>query len=172
MKKILILLAVSVMLYSCGNDKTNNEEPDQQDTTMTQSDEEDLPSTGNFGLAIDDEGALTVEEMMALLKDADSVETKVMGMVSEVCQMKGCWMTMEVGEGVAMRVRFKDYGFFVPKDCAGKEAVMQGKVKKTLISVEELQHYAEDAGESEEEIAKITEPEEEISFLAEGVIIR
>ena len=39
------------------------------------------------------------------------------------------------------------------------------------ISVEMLRHYAEDAGDSEEEILKITEAEYELSFIADGVLI-
>ena len=33
-------------------------------------------------------------------------------------------------------------------------------------------HYAEDAGKSEEEIAAINEPEYDINFIADGVIIK
>jgi len=71
-----------------------------------------------------------------------------------------------------MRITFRDYGFFVPKDASGKEVIIQGIAKKEVTSVEELRHYAEDAGESEEAIAAITEPEENIVFVADGVIIR
>jgi hypothetical protein len=39
-------------------------------------------------------------------------------------------------------------------------------------SVAELQHYAEDAGKSKEEIAKITEPKLELTFVADGVIVK
>ena len=38
-------------------------------------------------------------------------------------------------------------------------------------SVDELKHLAEDAGKSEAEIAKITEPKKEFKFLADGVVI-
>jgi len=34
-----------------------------------------------------------------------------------------------------------------------------------------LRHYAEDAGKSKEEIEKITEPETNLMFLADGVLI-
>ena len=36
---------------------------------------------------------------------------------------------------------------------------------------EELKHYAEDDGQSEEEIAAITEPETKYLFMASGVIL-
>jgi len=66
-------------------------------------------------------------------------------------------------------VRFKDYGFFVPKDISGKDVIVEGKAYSTEVSVEELRHYAEDAGKSKEEIMAITEPEQTYAFLATGV---
>ena len=87
------------------------------------------------------------------------------------CQVKGCWMTADLGNGESMRIRFKDYGFFVPKDAGGKDFYAQGVASWDTTSVAELRHYAEDAGKSKEEIEKIKEPKVELVFLAEGVII-
>ena len=97
---------------------------------------------------------------------------KVEGEIVEVCQKKGCWMTVKKDDGSTVRVTFKDYGFFVPKDAAGKWVVMEGIAFFDTLSVETLKHYAEDAGKPAEEIAKITEPEFKLSFEAEGVIIK
>ena len=81
-------------------------------------------------------------------------------------------MTVQMPEGEKMMVRFKDYGFFVPlKGLEGKHAVMQGYASKETTDVATLRHYAEDAGKSKEEIAKITEPETSLMFLADGVLI-
>lgn len=81
-------------------------------------------------------------------------------------------MKVPISETEEMLVRFKDYGFFVPMDSEGKEIVMEGKVKKEIIPVAQLRHYAEDAGKSKEEIEKITEDEVKISFMATGVVIK
>ncbi|MEL6969642.1 MAG: DUF4920 domain-containing protein, partial [Bacteroidota bacterium] len=48
---------------------------------------------------------------------------------------------------------------------------MNGKAFYQTTSVDDLRHYAEDAGKSEEEIAAITEPKRELAFLADGVIL-
>ena len=70
-------------------------------------------------------------------------------------------------------VRFKDYGFFMPKEgVEGKTAIINGDAFFDTLSVELLQHYAEDAGKSDEEILSITEPEYVIAFTANGVIIQ
>jgi hypothetical protein len=49
--------------------------------------------------------------------------------------------------------------------------VMLGKVAKEVVSVEDLRHFAEDEGKSKEEIAKITQAKENITFEASGVLI-
>jgi hypothetical protein len=80
-------------------------------------------------------------------------------------------MKVKMDDGQTMRVTFKDYGFFVPKDIAGKNIVFEGNAKTKTTSIEELRHYAEDAGKSKDEIAKITEPKTELTFEANGVLV-
>ena len=109
--------------------------------------------------------------MPRLLANKDTIPVKVEGKILDVCQKKGCWMMMETTQGEKMRIRFKDYDFFVPKDCAGKTAVIDGIAYNDVTSVEDLRHYAADAKKSKEEIEKITEPEKSAAFEAEGVII-
>ena len=79
-------------------------------------------------------------------------------------------MMMDLGANEKMRVTFKNYGFFVPKDMDGESAVVEGVVKKEITDVATLQHYAQDAGKDASEVATITEPEENLVFIAEGVI--
>lgn len=81
-------------------------------------------------------------------------------------------MDMKLADGSAMKVRFKDYGFFVPtRGLEGKRAVIQGTATREVVDVATLRHYAEDAGKSKEEIEKITEPRTDMLFLADGVLI-
>jgi hypothetical protein len=80
-------------------------------------------------------------------------------------------MRLEMPENKESFVRFKDYGFFVPKDIADSQAVVHGKAFVSETSIEELKHYAEDAGKSEEEIAAITAPEVTYGFTADGVYL-
>ncbi|MBT8485924.1 MAG: DUF4920 domain-containing protein [Phycisphaerales bacterium] len=94
----------------------------------------------------------------------------VTGTIDSVCPKKGCWMRVREGDG-ELFVRFRDYGFFVPRNAAGHEVVMFGTPSVKIASVEELRHYAEDAGRSPEEIAVITEPERQITFMADSVFI-
>lgn len=128
-------------------------------------------SVQHFGARIDEESVLSPTELVNTVARQGTAEAKVAGKVTEVCAVKGCWMTMDVG-GREMMVRFKDYGFFVPKDAAGKTAVVQGQAKIDTLDVVTLRHYAEDAGKSKEAIEAIIEPEVQLSFEAEGVLLR
>ncbi|MCP9754254.1 DUF4920 domain-containing protein [Lacihabitans sp. CCS-44] len=101
----------------------------------------------------------------------DAKAVKIEGEVESVCQAAGCWMKIKTADGQTMRVTFKDYGFFVPKDIAGKKVIFEGIPSVKTTSVAELQHYAEDAGKSKEEIAKITSPKTELTFIADGVLV-
>ena len=166
MKQSLFALLV-LALFACDTTTQN------ADTTDADTTEVEVDTETQFGDAITAEGAQSVDELLANFPDADSVETKVYGKVTSVCQKKGCWMNVESADGEQeMFVRFKDYGFFMPLDLAGSEVIMEGKAFREVVSVDELRHYAEDEGKSAEEIAQITEPKEEYRFMASGVMIK
>jgi hypothetical protein len=131
-----------------------------------------LPSTGNFGMKISEEGAINASELKATLGERQEMNAKVKGTVVKVCQSEGCWYQIELGAGESMTVVTKDHGYKLPKNCAGKEAIAEGVVKLKEVSVERLKHLAEDAGASAAEIEKITEAKKELVFEAEGVIIK
>jgi hypothetical protein len=126
----------------------------------------------SFGKKIDDKKAIAATALPAKMGKEDKMNAKVTGTVESVCQVKGCWMKVKLDNGETMRVMFKDYGFFVPKDISGKTVVFEGEAQKKLVPVEHLQHYAQDAGKSKEEIAKITEPKQELTFIADGVLVK
>ena len=146
--KLLLILFCFVSLSACNTDnkKENTTEVNSISETDTDNKEE------KYGAEITLENAIAVSEIPALLAKQDSAELKVIGKIGECCQKKGCWMKVPISDNQEMFVRFKDYGFFVPMDSEGKEIVMEGKVKKEVISVAQLRHYAEDAGKTKEEI--------------------
>jgi len=128
----------------------------------------------NYGKTIDS-NAIILAKLMAedymLMRQGDSLDSKIKGIVKKVCQTKGCWMTLNLDEDKEVMVKFKEYGFFVPRDIAGKEVIISGKAFVKEVPLEELKHYAEDAGKSAEEIALILEPKRTFSFEADGVLI-
>ena len=133
MKKVIIFLFVLLTIY----------------TAQAQ-------NADSFGKKIDDKKAIEASALPGKMGSEEAMNAKVTGTVESVCQVKGCWMKVKMDNGETMRVMFKDYAFFVPKDIAGKTVVFEGEAQKKTVPVEHLQHYALDAGKSKEEIAKIT----------------
>ena len=129
----------------------------------------------SLGDIITDENVLSSEEVFAqmkVLKVGDTLPVKFISTIKEVCTSKGCWMKLPLNETEETMVRFKDYGFFMPLDSEGKEVIVEGIAFVKQTSVEELQHYAKDAGKSTEEIAKIKAPESTFAFEANGVLLK
>ncbi|GGI58146.1 DUF4920 domain-containing protein [Winogradskyella haliclonae] len=170
MKKLLTSICIGALIVSCKNEtKVNAVEQDANTEEISKE-----IAYSSFGKEITDVDALSAERMMAhydALKVGDTINAKMRGKISEVCSKKGCWMKLDMGNDKVVRVTFKDYGFFMPLDATG-EVVINGKAFVKETSVADLQHYAEDAGKTPEEIAKITEPEVTMSFEADGVLLK
>ena len=137
--------------------------------------EDSLVSYAKFGDSISSEGTISSAELLAkykTLKPKDTLNLKVSAKITDVCQKKGCWMTLDLGEGKTAFVKFKDYSFFVPKNAAKSEAIVNGKAFVEVTSIEDLKEYAKDAGKSKASIDSIVAPETNYSFLADGVLIK
>ena len=125
-----------------------------------------------YGTAVTPEGAVPMSALNAALGTRDSAQVKLVATATAVCQAKGCWMTLPTADGKEMRVRFRDYAFFVPKDLSGHDVVVSGWVHRETTSVADQQHYLRDAGKPDNEIAAITQPKQELNFLADGVLVK
>ena len=166
MKKFIALSILFAMAFtSCKTEKGNKEEVTEKITA----------EYASFGDEITDESALTSEEMKMKFENlqvGDTINVKFESKIAEVCSKKGCWMKLPLDEKNETMVKFKDYGFFMPLDSQGKEVIVEGKAFVQVTSVDELRHYAEDAGKSKKEIEAITEPERTYAFEADGVLLK
>lgn len=132
-------------------------------------------SKNTFGEDFKIKNVMTHDQVIAKLKEGKAFEAQVEGKVESVCQVKGCWMNIvsdKKEKSDKVFVKFHEYGFFMPLDLAGKKIVMNGKAFVEETSVDELRHYAEDAGKTKEEIEKITEPKISYKFMATGVKVK
>ena len=155
MKKRILLLSIFTLLFAC---KTEHKKE---------------LSYLSFGREISNKEILSndlVVETYKNLKVGDTINMKFSATVNEVCQAKGCWMLLDIDTEEAM-VKFKDYGFFMPKNIVNKEVIVNGKAFISEISVDEQRHYAEDSGKSDDEIAKIIEVKKTLSLEADGVLL-
>lgn len=167
MKNIVNFFVITLLVFSsCKNEKV--EKPIEKEVIKVTS------NYDSFGDKISADKVMTADEMLAkfnMMQIGDTINVKFTSKINDVCAKKGCWMKLPVGEQETM-VRFKDYGFFMPLDSKDKEVIVEGKAFVKVTPVKELQHYAEDAGKSKEEIAKITEPKKEYAFEANGVLMK
>jgi Domain of unknown function (DUF4920) len=124
-----------------------------------------------YGEKISTEGAVNIADVAAKLGESDVVNTKIKAKIVDVCPNKGCWLKLQINDSTTVMVKMKDYGFFLPLAAKGKTVVIDGEVKMKTTSVAELQHYAEDAKKSKEEIAAITKPGKEVRVLAKGIVV-
>lgn len=171
MKFILnISLIGLIALFSFACCSGENEEESSHDG-MHENATKPTASTGNFGSIITAKNTVDAADLPALLEGHDKVEAKLSGNIDAVCQMSGCWMDVSIGNGETVHVTFKDDGFLMPKDAAGKTAIIEGVGTFEELPVSMLKHLAEDEGKSQEEIDAITEPKMEYTFVAHGVLI-
>ncbi|MDB5197662.1 MAG: hypothetical protein JWP88_2033 [Flaviaesturariibacter sp.] len=112
--------------------------------------------------------AISVNDLTTKLTNG-TFEGKVTGKVKEVCQTMGCWMKLEKADGTTVMVKTKDHAFFMPKNIAGKTVVIEGVASEKEETEAKQKHYAEDAGKSKAEIAKIKGSKKELQFTASGV---
>lgn len=122
---------------------------------------------GSFGAGVTLTEAAPLARVVAEPKAFEGRAVRVDARIDDVCRKKGCWMVITDGER-EVRVRFKDYGFFVPRDASGRRVIVQGEVKAEEISEEVARHYAEEGGQPER-AAEIHGPQQVVSLIATGV---
>ena len=162
MRKIVIAAFVVLALVSC----KKNEEVKVDAKPV---------SYAEFGDKITDDKAISSEELLEkykTMKETDTLQVKVASKIVDVCQKKGCWMNLDLGNEESAFVKFKDYGLFMPFNAAGSEVVVNGKAFVELTSIEDLKEYAKDAGKSQAAIDSIVASEKKYSCMTDGVLIK
>ncbi|MCX6129264.1 MAG: DUF4920 domain-containing protein, partial [Proteobacteria bacterium] len=101
-------------------------------------------------------------------KDSHKEALLITGTVKKICEKKGCWLQLE-DQNQSVHVSFKDYSFFVTQKIKDKPVLAEGRLVKTEHSVQELQHLARDAGESEAAVSQIKDAKVDFEFIASGI---
>lgn len=163
MKKTLLLIAMALLMMNC---KKSEEQVTEAEIEVTY--------TG-FGAEITADNAINQAEMTEKfhnMKEGDTIAIKFKSNIIEVCQKKGCWMSMDLDGDKDAFIRFTDYEFFVPMDAQNQPTIVEGRAYLSVITVDELKHFAKDAEKSQEEIDAITEPKITYAIQADGVLIQ
>ncbi len=159
MKHITIFTLAAMLMGGCDHSHNNT-----QTAAVT-------PDQEFYGTEFAVANPLSVKDLVAKISGTDTLETQIEGVIEKTCPGMGCWMTLKLDNGQTLRVT-TDHKFFVPVGgCEGLRVVVKGKAFNEEIPVADLKHYAEEEGKSAEEIAKITQPEHELAFVATGAMI-
>ena len=161
MKTYLALIAAVFLLASCGDSKEMTGNGASSDLGK------------NYGpVTVDPAKAVGVDKVLEVNKKMmEPTEFTFEAELVEVCSKAGCWVNVDAGNGETFMVRFKDHFTIPPATAPGTRAYFHGMAFNDTVSVEWLQHFAEDAGKSQEEIDKITEPKFELGFTADGIVL-
>lgn len=169
---VILMLAVSV---SYSQDDTKPGDPSDVKTDAAT----DVKKDEATGIKMDDGilygkdydqsmSVITFEELMKSAGQNNGKMVVVRGNVSEVCQAMGCWMTMSDGTNT---VRVKTlHEFFLPKDVAGRGAVVAGTFNITEISEDDARHYNEESNNPKKP-EEISGPQKAFEIEAVGIKI-
>ena len=121
-----------------------------------------------YGEVSNQDKSIAADELKTKLVN-DQYEGQIKAKVVEVCKAEGCWIKVARKDGSGMMVRAKDHKFLMPENIVGKTVLIEGAATIKETTEEMRKHYAEDAGKSKEEIAKIKGSEKDVQFAAKGV---
>mgnify|MGYP000035329558 CR=1 FL=1 len=127
---------------------------------------------GHFGAAFTvKEDPIALSAVIDKVDDHADKTIKVSGKVDKVCKKKGCWMVLksDKADQDGVRITMKDYGFFVPKQCDGQDAIVEGTISKKVVKEAMRKHLAEDQGKDPSGIKGDTV---EVTIVANGIEIK
>jgi hypothetical protein len=132
----------------------------------------DSTAEETFGapITLDRNGALDVATVVGDAK-LQGNPVLVRGSIIDVCSKAGCWLVVTDGK-TQMRVTFKDYKFFVPKNSAGRTVLLEGIVTRQEVSQDDARHYAGESTIGGQKPEEINGPQLVVTMVATGVVIR
>jgi len=102
-----------------------------------------------FGKELAGKPGVTLAQLVAKPDSYVNKEFQVKGKITEVCQVMGCWIMLTDGKAM-LRFQGDERVISFPKDAAGRQATVEGTLKKYELTKEqalaEAKHAAEDAG--------------------------
>jgi hypothetical protein len=128
--------------------------------------EEPLPQGRDFGAGLTLARTTPLADVVAAPERYAEGAVLLRGRLTDVCTKKGCWTVLADGD-TNVRVRFQDYGFFLPPEALGAQALVEGVAETRTLSEREARHIAAESREGDP--ASVSGPQREIGFVATGV---
>jgi uncharacterized protein DUF4920 len=118
----------------------------------------------------------SIDSILANPNQYGGKRVMVEGIVTDVCQHMGCWITVAAREGgESIRVKVEDGVIVFPKDSKGKRAKAQGIITVSDLSKEDLiaskKHEAEEAGRTFDSTG-VMGPKTVATIQGEGAVLK
>jgi hypothetical protein len=170
MRQFLPAAALALTLAACGPKDTPA--ADAAATTPVEA----VAGYDAYGTApTDTTAALPAEAVMAQAEALDGQTVTVSGTLRNVCQMAGCWATIET-EGGTIRIGVPKntdgtYVYTMPKDIAGRRVVAHGTLQRATLSAEDADHLARESGAAVSDTTTFKDTPE-LRLEATGVLVQ
>ena len=115
-----------------------------------------------FGQSLSESKPVRIGDLLSYPERYVDTQIKVVGLVDDVCPMKGCWVQiLEQQSSETIRFKVEDDVIVFPAEAKGHEIVAEGVLRRHQYSTERarawLRHLAEEKGESFDE-SSVTGP--------------
>jgi len=128
-----------------------------------------------YGEPLGSDDTTKISELIANCDDYVGQTVRVEGLVTGVCEKRGCWMSLASDqEFEELRIKVDDGVIVFPMEAKGRRAVAEGTFSKIEMTMEQTlayaKHHAEEHGE-EFDASKITEPKTYFQINATGAVV-
>lgn len=129
---------------ACGHDHAKTEAKAEAKAESKVSAKPPAPGPLHRGAKFTNAPSVTIADVVQKPEQFAGKTVTVEATVRKACTNKGCWMELADGtdaQASAVRVTFKNYGFFVPLDSAGSTARVEGQFKIAELSEAKAKHW-------------------------------
>lgn len=123
-----------------------------------------------YGDSVMNDNVIELTALSTAMGEEDRLDLKVKGKVDHVYPAKH-WLAMKLNNGEEMLISFEDSTLKVPATLKGKEVILDGYAYSDTLSIDDQIAYAQEAGKTPEEVAKITTPKISVLFKAKGLVV-
>ena len=141
MVRFIFIVFILSLIYSCGNVGDKNAEKETSNNVKQ-----------SFGDKIVLSDTVAISRILANAEDFVGRKVLVKGEILEVCPKKGCWIDLASDKaGDQIKVKVEDDVIVFPQSAKGKLALVEGKVEKIELTIDQarnwMEHLAEEKGE-------------------------
>ena len=141
----VVVLGAAMVVAGCdrGGDASGSETAAETPTEAEGEGGEEL-----FGEALSNAAVTPLDDITASPEQFAGQTVKTEGHIERVCQKRGCWMELRSEKGAVVHVPMAGHSFFLPKDSAGRQCTVEGKVVIEEMAEDEREHLRSEGAQA------------------------